>query len=227
VLLWWGHALIVEEMLKTDTLLNVTPLSGFLPVPADVIQRRLDAPHLAWILSGVLDEWYGMWAPQAFSTERIAALLQRLTTIAPGAPVTKFLTARWLMQSRGFDSAAVILRELAVSGNEGVMPFPIVGKWIRPPWSSVRKKATLNLAFVHDYQGRRDSALVLYEELLADGNRLNDEARAAGYVYDDIRAVIESYTRKPYTGMPEEAFRHLRLTAQIPGCAPDESRKQP
>ena len=82
----------------------------------------------------------------------------------------------------------------------------------------------LNLAFLRDLRGSRDSALVLYRELLAKGAVLDEEARAAGYVYDDIRGVIDSYTRSPYTGLPTEAFRHYRLAAAVPRCDPAKAR---
>ncbi len=66
-----------------------------------------------------------------------------------------------------------------------------------------------------------------HRELLTFGEVLNSETQAGGYVYDDIRRVIESYTETPYSGMPDEAFRHFPLTAGIPDCVPvtgDEPR---
>jgi hypothetical protein len=52
------------------------------------------------------------------------------------------------------------------------------------------------------------------------GAVLDAEARAAGYVCDDIRGVIDSYTRSPDTGVPTEVFRHYRLAAAVPPCDP-------
>lgn len=123
------------------------------------------------------------------------------------------------MRNRDFRAAESVLVDLVADAGDARFPFPINGKWIRPPWSSVQKKAKLNLAFLYDLRGDRDGALRLYHELLAAPD-LDAEARAAGYVYDDIRWVIESYTRLPFTGRPEEAFRHYRGTTAIPPCAP-------
>ncbi len=50
------------------------------------------------------------------------------------------------------------------------------------------------------------------------------EARTAGYIYDDIHSVIESYTQSPYTGLPNEAYRHYRIGAAIPDCDPAKAR---
>lgn len=219
-LLWWGFALPVEDSLRARGELRVVDVEEYLPIDPAAVERHLDAGNLAWILSGVLDEWYGMWAPQAFPGERISDLLGRLEDLAPEDPATRFLRARWLMRHRDFAAAEALLRELVRDARDARFPFPLNGKWIRPPWSSVARKARLNLAFIHDYRGERDSALALYSELLALGDELNREARAAGFIYDDIRRVIESYTVTPYSGMPEEAFRHFPLTSGIPACAP-------
>jgi tetratricopeptide (TPR) repeat protein len=148
----------------------------------------------------------------------VAGLLKQLQTLAPSDPGTRFLEARWLMRNRDFKAAESVLRDLVAGAGEARFTFPINGKWIRPPWSSVQKKAKLNLAFLHDLRGDRDSALRLYRELLAAPD-LDAEARAAGYAYDDIRWVIEDYTRRPFTGRPDEAFRHYRGRAAIPPCA--------
>lgn len=225
IVIWWGHALFVDDALRERGRVRVVPTNNYLPLKLKALEKRMDYKNTAWILAGILDEWYGMWAPQVFSGERIAALLTRLKAFAPKNPVTEFLEARWLMQNRNYKAAEPMLEHLVDTAGVAKFPFPLNGKWIRPPWSSVRDKAKLNLAFVYDYKGERDKALKLYRELLELGDRLNEEARAAGYTYDDIRFVIESYTKSPYTGMPDEAFRHFPLTAKVPACAPDSSRK--
>jgi len=225
IVIWWGHALFVEDALRGRGRVRVVPTSNYLPLKPEALEKRMDYKNTAWILSGILDEWYGMWAPQVFAGERIAALLTKLKAFAPKNPVTEFLEARWLMQNRNYKAAEPILERPVDTAGDAKFPFPLNGKWIRPPWSSVRDKAKLNLAFVYDYKGERDKALKLYRELLELGDRLNEEARAAGYTYDDIRFVIESYTKTPYTGMPDEAFRHFPLTAKVPACAPDSLRK--
>ena len=221
IVIWWGHALFVEDALRQRGTVRVVPVIKFLPLKPKAIEKRMDYSYTAWILAGILDEWYGMWAPQTFPGERIAALLTRIKRLSPNDPVTEFLQARWLMQNRDYKAAEPILERLVNTAGDAKFSFPLNGKWIRPPWSSVRDKARLNLAFVYDYKGERDKALKLYRELLELGDRLNEEARAAGYTYDDIRFVIESYTKSPYTGMPDEAFRHFPLTAKRPACAPD------
>lgn len=220
VLLWWGHALGVADLLRAQAAMRYRPIDEFLAVADSALPNRMDARHIAWILSGVLDEWFGMWAPQVFPTQRLAGLLRELRALAPSEPTTRFLEARWLMQNRDYTAAESILVGLVAQPGDARFPFPLNGKWIRPPWSSVRSKALLNLAFVYDLRGSRDSAQRLYQELLATGDTLDAEARAAGYIYDDIHWVIESYTRLPYTGMPQEAFRHYRLAARTPACAP-------
>lgn len=225
IVLSWGDALFVEEVLRERGTVKIVPINNYLPLKPKAIDKRMDYTNTAWILAGVLDEWFGMWAPQVFPSERIAALLARLKRLRPGHPVTEFLEARWLMQNRDYKSAEPILERLINTAGDAKFPFPLNGKWIRPPWRSVRDKAKLNLAFLYDYKGERDKALKLYRELLELGDRLNDEARAGGYAYDDIRSVIESYTKESYTGMPEEAFRHFPLTAKVPTCAPGLSQK--
>jgi tetratricopeptide (TPR) repeat protein len=215
----------VEDALRERGTVRVVPISNYLPLKSAAVEKRMDYKTTAWILSGLLDEWFGMWAPQAFPSEHVAALLTRLKGLSPQDPVTEFLEARWLMQNRDYTTAEPILERLVNTAGSARFPFPINGKWIRPPWSSVRDKAKLNLAFVYDYKGERNKALSLYRELLELGDQLNEEARASGYAYDDIRSVIESYTKSPYTGLPEEAFRHFTLTAKIPACAPDSPPK--
>jgi len=219
VLLPWREALATAELLRARPGVRYRPVDEFLASADSALAKRMDAGNISWILSGMLDEWYGMWAPQAFPAQRIAALLSQLQTLAPGDPTTRFLEARWLMRNRDFKAAESVLVDLVADAGDARFPFPINGKWIRPPWSSVRNKAKLNLAFLYDLQGDRDGALRLYHELLAAPD-LDAEARAAGYVYDDIRWVIDSYTRLPFTGGPEEAFRHYRFTTAIPPCAP-------
>ena len=219
VLLPWGTALSTAELLRAQPDIRYRPVDEFLTSADGALPKRMDAGNISWILSGMLDDWYGMWAPQIFPAERIAALLNQLQTLAPRDPSTRFLEARWLMRNRDFKAAESILTALVAGAGEARFPFPINGKWIRPPWSSVRQKAKLNLAFLHDLRGDRDGALGLYRELLSAPD-LDAEARAAGYVYDDIRWVIEDYTRRPFTGRPEEAFRHYRGKAAIPPCAP-------
>lgn len=220
VLTAWAQARIVTDSLRTRPGLRVMSIESFLPLAREQVERTLDYRNLSWILSGVLDEWYGMWAPQAFPTGRIAGLLDKLEIIAPGDPVTEFLRARWLMQHRDYAAASEILTRLAVSASDARFPFPVNGKWTRPPWNSVNRKARLNLAFIHDYGGRRDEALALYRALLADGDALNADARAFGYLYDDVRSVVESYITHPYTGLPSEAYRHLASIVRVPDCAP-------
>ncbi len=220
VLAGWSQARLVSDSLRTRPGLRVLPIDSFLPLPPERIAGKLDYRNLAWILSGVLDEWYGMWAPQAFPAGRIAILLDKLEAIAPGDPVTEFLRARWLMQNRDYAAASVILARLAVRTPDARFPFPVNGKWARPPWNSVNRKARLNLAFIRDYNGQRDQALELYRGLLADGDALNADARAFGYLYDDVRSVVESYIDRPYSGLPSEAYRHLTSIVKIPDCAP-------
>jgi hypothetical protein len=220
VILQWQSALEVEELLRRSTTVRYRVVSQFLPVTDGAFENRTDAKHLAWVLSGVLDEWYSMWAPEVFPAERIARLLARLKELAPDDPTTKFIQARWLMRSRDWEGADSILAKLVEDVGDARFTFPLNGKWIRPPWTSVRDKSKLNLAFVYDVRGERARALVLYAELLELGDGLNSEARASGYIYDDIRHVIESYTRVPYTGSPEEAYRHFPETTGIPVCDP-------
>ena len=220
VLAGWAQARLVSDSLRTRPGLRVIPIDSFLPLSPERIDRKLDYRNLSWILSGVLDEWYGMWAPQAFPNRRIAILLGKLEAIAPGDPVTEFLRARWFMQHRDYAAASVILARLAVRTPDTPFPFPLNGKWTRPPWNSVNRKARLNLAFIRDYNGQRDQARELYRGLLTDGDALNTDARAFGYVYDDVRSVVESYIDHPYTGLPSEAYRHLASLVRIPDCAP-------
>lgn len=224
-LLFWGTAVPIADSLRARGDIRLVSVEQFLPIDSAAVDRHLDAANLGWILSGVLDEWYGMWAPQAFPGERVSAMLRRLHDVAPGDPTTAFLQARWYMQLRDYDAAEPLLRKLVEEAGDARFPFPLNGKWIRPPWSSVARKAKLNLAFIHDYRGERDSALVLYRELLLLGDELNRGAQAGGYVYDDIRRVIESYTVTPYSGMPDEAFRHFPLKAGVPECAPEMGAK--
>ena len=218
VLLPWGNAVGMAELLRAQSGVRYRPVDEFLTSADSALAKRMDTGNISWILSGMLDDWYGMWAPQIFPAQRIAALLRQLQTLAPRDPSTRFLEARWLMRNRDFRAAESVLMDLVAGAGEARFPFPINGKWIRPPWSSVQKKAKLNLAFVHDLRGDRDGALRLYRELLAAPD-LDAEARAAGYAYDDIRWVIEDYTRRPFTGRPEEAFRHYRGKAAMPPCA--------
>lgn len=220
VILQWQGTLEVEELLRRSQKVRYRAVSQFLTGTDRALENRTDAKHLAWVLSGVLDEWYGMWAPQIFPAERTARLLARLKELAPDEPTTQFTEARWLMRNRDWEGAESILARLVEDAGDARFTFPLNGKWIRPPWTSVRDKAKLNLAFVYDVQGERDKALTLYAELLELGDRLNTEARAVGYIYDDIRHVIESYTRVPYTGLPEEAYRHFPETTGIPVCDP-------
>ena len=220
VILQWKGTLEVEELLRRSQKVRYRAVSQFLAGTDRALEKRTDAKHLAWVLSGVLDEWYGMWAPQTFPAERIAGFLARLKELAPDDPTTQFTEARWLMRNRDWEGAESILARLVEDAGDARFTFPLNGKWIRPPWTSVRDKSKLNLAFVYDVQGERDKALTLYAELLELGDSLNAEARAAGYVYDDIRHVIESYTRVPYMGWPEEAYRHFPETTGIPACDP-------
>lgn len=224
-LLYWGTALPIQDSLRLRGDIALVGVEQFLPIDPAAVDRHLDAANLGWILSGVLDEWYGMWAPQAFSGERVSAMLRRLHDAAPEDPATMFLQARWFMQQRDFEAAEPLLRKLVEDAGEARFAFPLNGKWIRPPWSSVAWKAKLNLAFIHDYRGERDAAMALYRELLSIGDELNSEAQAGGYVYDDIRRVIESYAVTPYSGMPDEAFRHFPLKAGVPECAPETGAK--
>ena len=212
VLLPWRDALGVAELLRAQPGVRYRPVEEFLDSAAHALAGRMDAGNISWILSGMLDEWYGMWAPQVFPTSQLQA-------IAPRDPSTRFLVARWHMRNRDLQAAESLLAALAGDAGEARFPFPINGKWTRPPWSSVQKKAKLNLAFVYDLRGDRAGAMRLYRELLASPG-LDAEARASGYVYDDIGWVIDSYTRLPFTGGPEEAFRHYRATTAVPSCAP-------
>lgn len=224
VLLGWGRALTAAAALESQSSVRYRSVTDFLRAADGALAAHMTSDNIAWILSGALDEWYGMWAPQVFRTERIAELLGQLQQLAPNDPTTRFLTARWLMQNRDYAAAEPVLVSLVDSAGDARFPFPINGKWVRPPWSSVRRKAMLNLAFLRDVQGKREQALALYSQLLARGAELDAEARAAGYIYDDIRGVIESYTRSPYTGSPNEAFRHYRLAAAVPACDPAKAR---
>jgi hypothetical protein len=224
VVMPWGPALATAEALRLKSAVRYRSITGFFRAADRALANHMNAGNLAWILSGTLDEWYGMWAPQVFPTERLAGLLRQLQQLAPADPTTRFLQARWLMQNRDYTAAEPLLVSLVDDSLDARLPFPINGKWVRPPWSQVRQKAILNLAFVRDLRGSRDSALALYRELLAKGTELDAEARAAGWVYDDIRSVIESYTQSPYTALPTEAFRHYRLVAAIPSCDPAGAR---
>ena len=224
VLMGWGRALTANEALQTHSSVRHRSVSDFMRAADRALANHMTAANIAWILSGTLDEWYGMWAPQVFPTQRIAGLLRQLQRLAPNDPTTRFLEARWLMQNRDYGAAEPVLVSLVDGAGDARFPFPINGKWVRPPWSSVRLKAMLNLAFLRDLQGNRDGALELYRQLLERGSELDAEARAAGYVFDDIRGVIESYTHSAYTGLPKEAFRHYRLGAAIPSCDPAPAR---
>lgn len=224
VLMPWARALATAEALRSQSAVRYRSVTSFLRAADRALAGHMNGGNIAWILSGMLDEWYGMWAPQVFPTERLAGLLRQLQQLAPTDPTTRFLQARWLMQNRDYVAAEPLFVSLVDDSTDARLPFPINGKWVRPPWSSVRLKAMLNLAFLRDLRGSRDSALVLYRELLAKGAVLDEEARAAGYVYDDIRGVIDSYTRSPYTGLPTEAFRHYRLAAAVPRCDPAKAR---
>lgn len=223
VMLPWQRALLVQEELKANPKFRIRPVQDFLPAAKAALPRRMDFVNTAWILSGLLDEWFGMWAPQVFPSERIASLLRSLEEGSPQSPVTRFLRARWHMQNRDYAAAEAILTTIVSDTVDSRIPFPINPKWIRPPWTSIRDKARLNLAFVYDIRGTRDSALSLYRNLLQQGENLNAEAQAAGYNFDDIRFVIESYTREAYTGFPEEAFRHFPGTVGIPACDPHKA----
>lgn len=216
----WANARPLADALRGRSGIEVRAVESFLPLPAEALERRMDRLHLAWMLASNLDEFYGMWAPQSFLGERIDALLRRLERIAPADPVTEYLRARWLMQHRDFTSADSILSRLAELKPDVTFPFPINGKWIRPPWSSVRRKAQLNHAFILDYRGQREDALRLYRELLASGGELDVEARYFGYRYDDIQAAIRSYLGRPYDASPSDALRHLRGTVARPECEP-------
>lgn len=220
VVLPWQQALPVRALLEVSSSVRVRPVEDFLRAAKTALPRRMNFVNTSWILSGLLDEWFGMWAPQVFPAERIAQLMRSLERSAPLSPVTLFLKARWHIRNRDYAAAETILTPLAADTTDARIPFPINPKWIRPPWTSIRDKARLNLAFIHDVRGARDSALVLYRGLLERGEGLNAEAQAAGYNFDDIRSVIESYTREPYSGLPEEAFRHFPGTAGIPACDP-------
>ncbi|OFW20126.1 MAG: hypothetical protein A3G21_03770 [Acidobacteria bacterium RIFCSPLOWO2_12_FULL_66_21] len=220
VVAWWGRAMALDDVLRTDAAIRRRPVTEFLTAADRALPARMDSLHISWILSGMLDEWYGMWAPQVFPTNRIAGLLRRLEALAPADPTTRFLNARRLMQNRDYSAAESILAGVVADAGDARFPFPVNGKWIRPPWSSVRRKAMLNLAFVYDLRGDRDGAQRLYRQILTAGDELDSEARAGGYLYDEIRSVIESYTQTPYTGLPVEAFRHYRLVAAVPACDP-------
>lgn len=220
----WEQAGRVERLLADRSGIRPTPVGNYLPLSSDAIAARMDIKHTAWILSGLLDEWWGMWAPQTFNGTRIRELLSKLKELSPDDPSTLFLEARWSLANRDFEAATSHLKRLVAMPDDATFPFPMNGKWIRPPWRSVRDKSKLNLAFVHDYQGEREKALALYRELLQKGAALNDDARALGYTYDDIQSVIQSYTERPYSGMPNEAFRHLLTVAQRPRCM-DGSRR--
>jgi len=206
VLLPWRDALGTAELLRAQPGVRYRPVDEFLASADRALAKRMDAGNISWILSGMLDEWYGMWAPETFAAQRIAALLGQLRALAPREPSPRFLEARWLMRNRDFKAAEPVLVDLVAGAGDARFPFPINGKWIRPPWSSVQKKAKLNLAFLYDLRGDRAGALRLYRELLAEPD-LDAEARAAGYAYDDIRAVIESYTRLPHRSGVSEADR--------------------
>lgn len=221
--LQWQRAFSVGTLLQASPHVRVRPVEEFLPAAEEALPRRMDFVNTAWILSGLLDEWFGMWAPQVFPSERIARLMRSLEQTAPGSPVTRLLKARWHMRNRDYAAAEPILLGLTSDTTDSRIPFPVNPKWIRPPWTSIRDKARLNLAFVYDVRGARDSALSLYRGLLQRGEGLNAEAQAAGYNFDDIRSVIESYTRDPYTGLSEEAFRHFPATARIPACDPHKA----
>ncbi|MGI8619754.1 MAG: hypothetical protein ACR2L6_11815 [Gemmatimonadaceae bacterium] len=216
----WTIARPLTQALRTRPGVTVRPVESFLPVSAAKLERRMNRANISWILAGNLDEFYGMWAPQVFPRERLAALLRRLERIAPGDPVTDYMRARWLMQNRDYAAADTIMSRLAALQPDVNFPFPINGKWIRPPWPSVRRKAQLNQAFVLDYRGRRQEALAIYNELTALGPELDADARFFGYLYDDIQAAIRSYVDRPYTGDPSEAFRHWMGTVRRPECEP-------
>lgn len=220
VVLPWERALLVQEQLKANPKLRTRPVQDFLPAAKAALPSRMNFVNISWILSGVLDEWFGIWAPQAFASERIASLLRSLERSSPQSALTQFLKARWYMQNRDYPAAEAILTRLVSDTVDSRIPFPINPKWIRPPWPSIRDKARLNLAFVYDLRGARDSALTLYRGLLQQGEGLNADAQAAGYHFDDIRFVIESYTLNAYTGFPEEAFRHFPGTTGVPACDP-------
>ena len=102
IVIWWGHAPFVEDALRERRTVRVVPINNYLPLKPEAVEKRLDYKNTAWILAGILDEWYGMWAPQTFPGERIAALLARLKRLSPSDPVTEFLQARWLMQNRDY-----------------------------------------------------------------------------------------------------------------------------
>jgi hypothetical protein len=218
VLQFWEQAARVEELLGDALSANFRPIGEYLPLSADAIEARMDFKHIAWILSGQLDEWYGMWAPQVLNGARLRHLMTRLQDLAPDDPVSAFLEARWYLLMRDFNRAEPILVRLSSILDDRKFPFPINGKWIRPPWKSVRDKAKLNLAFVYDCRGKREQALAIYRDFLEKADALSDEARAVGYVFDDIRAAIQSYVDRPYSGMPEEAFRHMLEVARPPIC---------
>ncbi|HUR92074.1 MAG TPA: hypothetical protein VMY38_05315 [Gemmatimonadaceae bacterium] len=216
----WAVAVPLMRTLHGRAGVTIVPVESFLPLPPGRLEARLDRTHLSWILSSNLDEFYGMWAPQAFARERLADLMRRLEIIAPDDPVTHYMRARWLMQNRDFAAADTIFARLAALDADVSFPFPINGKWIRPPWRSVRRKAQLNHAHILDYQGKREDALAIYRELIALGPQLDAEARSFGFLYDDIQAAIRSYIDVPYTASQSEAFRHLLGTVRRPECAP-------
>ena len=142
VLLRWEHALMIEKLLLESQEVRYRSVQEFLPRMEGALESLTNARYLAWVLSGVLDEWYGMWAPQVFPGGRIAGLLARLEHLATHDPATRFLQARWLMQNRDYEAAELILAKLNEDAGDARFPFPVNGKWIRPPWSSVRDKAS-------------------------------------------------------------------------------------
>jgi len=111
-LLYWGTALPIQDSLRARGDIALVGVEQFLPIDPAAVDRHLDATNLGWILSGVLDEWYGMWAPQAFSGERVSAMLRRLHDVAPEDPATVFLEARWFMHQRDFEAAEPLLVNL-------------------------------------------------------------------------------------------------------------------
>jgi len=92
----------------------------------------MDARNISWILSGTLDEWYGMWAPQAFPAPRLAALLRQLQALAPRDPATRFLEARWLMRNGDVEAAEPLLEDLvATAGTHGSPSRPTASGFAR------------------------------------------------------------------------------------------------
>lgn len=186
----------------------------FFPLTAAELEAAWHPFDATMILGANLDNVVSRAAPHARDQAQTRWQLERLLAYAPDSAPTLYYLARWHMLFQRWNQATPLLARVRAGAPGASERLPIAYPYRAPPLPTYRALATFALATLYDIRGTRDSALMLYQELLALPQQ-DLEPRIDVTITFDVRAYLDSLVRSPYALAADQEHGRL-LEARRP-----------